>query len=212
MSACYTPAPPTSGRKLNWAKYNFADFNLHVHDTIGDGHCLLHTIMCGIHVPYRLGYKDGVKLNRSDEMRKLRNKMADNLEMIDPATDIPHYYSIGDGALAEFGVSIPEFSLSAVKSTLKSSSYLGNEHIIMISHFLNISIYILEARRQDVYYFDVLPDPTKSSVVALYSEKPMPHYELISIKTSGEPGYITHFAPDHGFIEFLRFRMHALKK
>lgn len=212
MSACYTPPPPFSARKLGWRHYGFERYDLYVHDTIGDGHCLLHTIMCGIHVPYRLGIKDGVYFDRSGEMRRIRDKMADSLEEMSTNDDIPHYFKIGDGALAEFGLTIPEFSLENVRNTLKSSSYLGNEHIVMISYFLNVGIYILDSSTQDIYYLDALPDSTKSAVVALYSEKPVAHYELVSIKTDLEQKYITHFAPNHGFIEFLRVRMLSLKK
>lgn len=211
MSACYVPPPPSFSTKLGWQRRGFNNFNIYVHDTIGDGHCLLHTIMCGIHVPYRLGHKNGVKINRTVEMRRIRSKMANALEEIDPKTDIPYYYSIGGGALADFGVSDPDFSLRNIKKVLNSSAYLGNEHIIMISYFLKISIYVLEKERQDIYCFDVLPDETTSSIVTLYSDTPTPHYELISIKTDSSTDYITHFAPEHEFINFLRQRMISIK-
>lgn len=211
MSACYIPPPPSFSTKLDWRRYGFNNFNIYVHDTISDGHCLLHTIMCGIHVPYRLGYKDGVRMNRTVEMRRIRNKMANALEEIDPKSDIPNYYIIGGGALADFGVTDPEFSLRNVKKVLNSSAYLGNEHIIMISYFLKISIYVLDESRQDIYCFDVLPDETKSAIVTLYSERGAPHYELISIKVGDGTDFITHFAPDHEFINFLRRRMISVK-
>lgn len=211
MSACYTPPPPFRARKLNWRGRGFENFDLYVHDTIGDGHCLLHTIMCGIHVPYRLGVKDGILFDRSVEMRRIRTKMAEGLETTD-SDDIPHYFKIGDGALADFGSSIPEFLLDNIKNTLNSSAYLGNEHIIIISYFLKISIYVLDSSLRDIYCMDQLPDSSRSSIVALYTEKPVPHYELVSIKSDTEQKYDTHFAPDHGFIQFLRFRMLSLKK
>lgn len=196
--SCHTPPPPSSYRKLGWARHGFEKYDLNVYTTIGDGHCLLHSVMCAIHVSYRTGYKNGVKLSRTVEMRKLRNKMADHLELIDPDKGIPYYYTIGRGALAEFGTISSEFSLKNLQNNLRSSSYLGNEHVVMISYFLKISIYVLDLASQDVYHFGDLPDPTKSAVVTLYIGG---HYELVSM------GDVTHFAPDHEFINFLRKRL-----
>jgi hypothetical protein len=175
----------------------------------GDGHCLIHSVAFACYLPYATGKLDGRVVDRNKIVKRFRSDMANRLEKIDIETGKKFNDIINDGALAELGTVDPEYySLQSLQNLLRSDKYLGPEIIIILENILELNIYVLDARFQDV----VQKDNKKIydlSIVIYYSDH---HYDCISRRVGSEGIHVRLFKRDDSFIEFLRTRIETRPK
>lgn len=147
--------------------------------SIGDGSCLLHSILRGFNVKYI----QSTSLRRRQIVRQVRNALANVLmETIDGKRV---YESLGQGEVANLGKTVPELSLRGLQIHFRSSNPLGQESLELISRFLKIDLLIYDVAKGKPYQFG-MPNPYKKgrgSVVILYRPG---HYNLFGINIKGK--------------------------
>jgi hypothetical protein len=194
--------------KLNWKK-SFMYDNMVKINTPADGSCFFHAIAYACFIPYKTEKIDGIALNKSEFIKTLRKRLAEELSTkIDDNTT--HYDSLSRGQLGVFSEGVEKYSLENMKKELKSNGPVDNVYNEFISNILNKDIYILSSQTQDVYVtgndFDILYKG-RESIVLLFSPG---HYDLIGLQE--KDGIVTSFSPDHEFILAIRKRYLDLLK
>jgi hypothetical protein len=196
-------------RPLNWRRPGYSDFNIYVHSTPGDGHCLIHALANAFYEPYRSGKLNGKPVTRDQIIRSFRNDMAERLERIDVDTGKTLYETVGNGGLALLGkVDKNYYSLEKLQSLLRSSEYLGPEIIIVFEHLLNFNIYVLDDKTQDVVAKDNYNE-NRRSVVVYYTHH---HYSAVSRRLPHDGKHVSFFRPNDSFINFLNERLETRPK
>lgn len=187
---------------LGWQDYGFRDFNLQIHHMLGDGHCLIHSILFNM----SRKYQNATLVERREMAADIRFQIAVGLASIDPKTGLSYYSSVADGFFYD-NRHTPEFSLEGLQDLFCSKQFLGEETISILSHMLKINIYILDGKTHDVRLTADIPSIKRDSIVIRYYGD---HYDAISLN-SNRHGQITVFHHDHYFIRFLRRRMRKFK-
>lgn len=187
---------------LGWRDYGFSEFDLNLHYMLGDGHCLIHSILFTMSRKYQNANIE----TRREMAADIRFQIAVALPSVDPKTGLSYYRSIAKGFFYD-NREIPEFSMHGLQNLFCSSQFLGEETISILSHMLKINIYILDGKTQDVRLTADIPSISRDSVVIRYYGD---HYDAISLNSSRH-GHVTVFHHDHRFIRFLRRRMRKFK-
>ena len=187
----------------NWALVRFS--------TPMDGSCLFHAISNSFFPAYHTETVHGRHVTRDKIVASLRRQLADKLaEPISNDPNAPRYYdTLNSGTTSAFAEAVPEFALSYMQAQLDSRTPIGYGYMEFIGNVLNKDIYILEALRHDIYITDELPLTIKgdrSSIVLYYMNG---HYELVGIQNV-DGSFVTHFSPDHTFIQFLYHRVREM--
>lgn len=175
-------------RKLPWDIFEGLDvFSV---DTIGDGNCLFHSVYYSIDRDY-----PSKTISEKQKMAaNLRQIVANNLTL-------EVYGELCGGGLKQSG--LEEFSLNTMKKELQSRNSLGSGYIELLSKVINKDIYILEARRRNLYtsheakYYST---GQRNSVVMLYHDG---HYESVGLRSDNSKSY-TLFSPNCNFIKLLK--------
>lgn len=189
--------------KIRWSN-GFEQWNLVRFGTPMDGSCLFHAIVNGFFIPYHKEEIRGKKLSRREIIRKMRDELADKLDEIDPENGKKTYYqTINGGNTQEFAKSVQEFTIENMKRVLKSNEFIGYGYIELIGRCINVDIYILEEKRQDIYKSDENWTGGRPSVIVYYHD--FGHYELVALEHE-DGTYTTFFSPDHSLIQFLKSR------
>jgi len=160
---------------------------LNVHQTPGDGSCLLHAIAHALYKPYRCGKRHGKTITKEDIVRKMRECIAKRC-----TEDI--YSIIAKGNLKMLGDNDPYYSLQSICKRLRSNEYLGEDIIVLLEYLLSVEINVYDANtRMFRKRGNSLSFPT--SIIIYYSPE---HYEAVSYKGS------THFSVNHQMIRSIR--------
>lgn len=172
----------------------------------GDGHCLFHALLLAFFNPYKTGLLNNKKITKMQIIHNLRSELAIKLEQPIRGTNKKPYDLLSNGNLNNFAENVPEFSLSYMKTQLKSNNHIGYGYLEFIANQINKDIYILNGITKDIYVSDEssLLIKGRNSIVLYYEYN---HYELIGIKNNDSN--ITHFLYTHPFIQFLKKRIIA---
>jgi len=179
-------------------------------ETIGDGSCLIHALLNGIHKPYREKMDGNEPIDRCKYVRNLRFTLSEILSK--PRyhdKEIIWYDTLSNYSLRDMSKSVPDYSLEEMKRTLESSKYLDLRFHELLSEIFDKDIYFLDLENQDIYIIDNIDSYYKQreSVVLGYKKG---HFELIGIRDKGT--IYTHFKPNNKFILTLYSRLKELKK
>ena len=200
--------------KLQWDGW-LKGFNLIRTRVPCDGSCAFHAIAKAYFKPYITGKSlEGGVFDRMEFIKNLRKDLSKKLALKvnpeDPKSKT-YYQTLANGELESISKTMPEYSLENMQKELDSNTPISNYFNEFISDQLNIDIYILDAKKKDVYM--TMSDlsllyKNRQSVVILY----MPgHYELIGLMQ--DQSYIeTYFPPSHPFILKIRERMNSKVK
>jgi hypothetical protein len=193
--------------EINW-EGGYQQWPLVRFSTPMDGSCLFHSIANSFFAPYHNETLRGKAVSKDKMIEALRKELAQKLaaRISDDPNSLTHYDSLNGGNTSAFAEAVPEFGLRYMQSQLDSRTSIGYGYMEFIGNALNKDIYILEAMRRDIYVTDELPLTIKgnrSSIVLYYMNG---HYELVGIQNN-DGTFVTHFTPDHSFIQFLRDRV-----
>lgn len=179
--------------------------NLKLIHTIADGNCFFHAIVNAIDSDY-CKIDNNKKIKTVIEKRKYLSEM---LEKKDKNNKII-YDNLSRGNLKQMSKFVDEYKLENMKKTLNSNSYVSNLYNEFISNILNIDIYILDKKTEDVYITgdDMnLLYKNRPSIVLLYD---INHYSLVGVVETDT--VLDFFQYDHPFIKCIKNRMIFLLK
>ena len=153
-------------------------------DTIGDGSCLLHSVLYSFNNKYRkLGFNERIKM--SDTMRR-------NLsEVLDEKEDEKTYYQ-----------NLKEMDIGYMKHHLCSRKWLNMYYLELISNQLDIDIIIINEKNRKIYKTgdNELLLKGRNTVLINYIEEA--HFESIGMVTP--QGIKTFFSSDSQVVRDLR--------
>ena len=209
----YKPIPQTQRKQIGnyygeikWPE--FEKWTVVRFSTPMDGSCFFHAITNAFFAPYHTETFRGKHTSRNQIVTMLRQDLSERLTK--PISDTPnapiHYDILNGGNTREFAKHVPEFSLENMQKELASHNPIGFGYLEFIGNALDKDIYILEARRRDIYVTHELALSIKGnrkSIVLYYMDG---HYELVGIQNSDE-SFVTYFSHNHTFIQFLYSRV-----
>ena len=177
--------------KLENYPYQFA-----VIPTIGDGSCLLHSILFCFNKTYRgLDTKERIKM--VDQLRIYLSKVLDEEEK-----GKSYYDSLSRGELREISKFVGEANIEHMKKYLHSRNWLTIVYLELISNQLNLDIIIIDQKTKKVYntgdkeiYFK-----GRNTVIINYIENM--HFESMGLITN--EGIKTFFSSDCKIIKDLK--------
>ena len=164
---------------------------------------LAHAVLNAIYIPYREGELYGQEISQVELVHMFRRELAIMLLEKVPDTDKLYVELIGKGAWLQMISTDVEVLKSQLENPTIEFTSVMIEHV---SNVLNKDIYIIDSETQDVVLLSgdlELMCQKRSSIVLLRMRK---HYELLAIRTSSGD-YISHFSPDHPWIETLYDRL-----
>ena len=165
-------------------------------DTIGDGSCLLHSVLYSFNNKYRkFGFNERIKF--SDEMRK---NLADVLE--EQENDKTYYQNLSRGEIEELSKVLKEMDVDFMKRHLCSRKWLNIFYLELISNQLDIDIIIVNEKNRKIYKTgdSELLIKGRNTVLINYIEEA--HFETIGIVT--QEGIKTFFSPDSKVIRDIK--------
>lgn len=169
-----------------------------------DGSCLFHSILGAYHKGYRLGQIDGKSVSKREIVSKLRKELSEHLDKKVTGTDKTYYETLGNGEVSKLGKKNPNYTLTSLVSLMNSNSPLSDIFNQMISDILDLDIYILDMKNQNVYKqaSDInIMYKNRKSIVILYLEDPG-HYETIGVIQDDK--IKTLFSPSHDLITTIK--------
>lgn len=149
----------------------------------GDGHCLLHALCLAFYPPYILSTKNGVRTSRVQVVRTMRQELATALTQTSPNGYDTFYSYLYDGNLQRNAGEVRDYSLSVMHNELRSSTFLGNGYLQLISDTINKDIYVLDAASHELYPSSELRYScrgNRASIIVLY-HKHNAHFSLIGV-------------------------------
>ena len=177
--------------KIDKLPYHFISI-----DTIGDGSCLLHSVLYSFNNKYRnLNFNERIKM--SDNLRK---NLSDVLEEME--NDKTYYQNLSRGEIENLSNVLEDMKLHNMKRHLCSRKWLNIFYLELISNQLDIDIIIVNEKNRKVYKTgdNELLLRNRNTVIINYIEEA--HFESIGMKTSG--GVKTLFSPDSQVIKDLK--------
>ena len=189
--------------RLEWLNIPFEIFLI---KTPEDGNCLFHAICNGFSKSYRKQSVNVGFMSRNDIVTVFRRELASKLGEIHPSKRGTRYELISNGNLKELGDSgRQEYTFNGLKSWLESNYPMGDEIVEYISSIIDINIYFLDTRTQDVYNRKCLEILNAPCIVLFYNGG---HYDLCGIMSKG--GVMgTLFSYDDPFIKYIRNRIYS---
>lgn len=165
-------------------------------DTIGDGSCLLHSVLYSFNKRYRkLGFNDRIKM--VDELRRDLSKVLEEKE-----NDKTYYQNLSRGEIEEISKFLNEMDIDYMKNYLCSRKWMNMFYLELISNQFNIDIIIINEKNRKLYKTG---DPelliqNRNTVLVNYIEET--HFESIGMMTP--EGTKTFFSPDSKVIQDLK--------
>ena len=177
--------------KIKDFPYQFA-----VIPTIGDGSCLLHSVLFCFNKTYRqLNTNERIKM--VDQLRMYLSKVLEEEE-----NGKSYYDSLSRGELREISKFVGEADIDYMKKYLHSRNWLTIVYLELISNQLNLDIIIIDQKTGKVYntgdkeiYFK-----GRNTIIINYIENM--HFESMGLVTS--EGVKTFFSPDCQIIKDLK--------
>lgn len=188
------------------------DYKIVKNKAIGDGSCLIHSILWSISRSYRTK----TYIEKRKAARSIRNNMAEILFEKDDKGLIV-YEKLYNGTLTEFSKGAPETSLENMHTELLSDSYLSYCYLELLSNELDVDIYIIDLKKKDIYItgHETTLYKNRESIVIGFTNKFQSHFEPIGIKIkdeNNEEKYYSVFHPSHDFIKVLKNRISSFIK
>lgn len=180
--------------------------------TIANGDCMIHSVL-NAYLAYYQSNPD-VKF-RTNFVKKLRQEMAERLEMPDPNYPGKTYYETAvEGQFVELyqqqqmGLNIEEligqdfdFSLEGLKNLFDSCSFLGDEVYSYFADLLNLDIYILRIDSEGLHvHANTYQEGSQRKAVVIVGSGL--HFETLGILRTGR--YQTVFLPNDPFLIKIR--------
>jgi len=177
--------------KLENYPYQFA-----IIPTIGDGSCLLHSILFCFNKTYRsFGVKERIQM--VDQLRMYLSKVLEEEE-----NGKSYYDSLSRGELREISKFVGEANIEYMKKYLHSRNWLTIVYLELISNQLNLDIIIVDQKTKKVYntgdkeiYFK-----GRNTVIINYIENM--HFESMGLITN--EGIKTFFSSDCQIVKDLK--------
>ena len=171
--------------------YEFVKF-----DTIGDGSCLIHSILYCFNKTYRQENTAG-KMKIAYELRK---NLADVLE--EKREDSKTYYEIlSRGEIKELSNFHPRLKKDFMKKYLKSHHWMDIFFLELISEQLNIDILFYDENRKEFYQTGDLEMYHKNRNTVLINYQNEAHFEAMGVKLSE---LYTLFSPECDIIKNIK--------
>jgi hypothetical protein len=147
-------------------------------NTIGDGSCLIHSILQAFSTKYN-------KLKSNSEKSKLAMETRYNLSQIlelEVENNKTVYQFLSRGQLEEISKEIKLLSIDNMKLYLNSSKYLTFHFIELLSEVFDINIIIISEKENDIYQTgdnELLLKPTRDCILINYIDQT--HFETIKV-------------------------------
>lgn len=126
--------------KIDKLPYHFVTI-----DTIGDGSCLLHSILYSFNEKYRSsGFRERTKM-----VDNLRKDLAEVLE--ERENDKTYYQNLSRGEIEELSKVLNEMNKDYMKRYLCSRKWLNMFYLELISNQLDIDIIIINEKNRKIY-------------------------------------------------------------
>ena len=202
------PLMDTTFEKMEMGKF-LEGFNLIRVATFLDGHCYFHAIAKAYFKPYIMGKVGDQVFDRQEFVKNLRRDLSIALgNKVNPQNpkSKTFYQTLANGELEEISKAMPEYSLENMQKELNSNTPVSNYFNEFISNQLDVDIYILDARKKDVYMTGSdlkLLYKGRKSIVILYLPG---HYELVGLMENSTV-IETCFSPTHPLISSIRSRI-----
>ena len=165
-------------------------------DTIGDGSCLLHSVLYSFNNKYRkLGFNERIKM--TDTVRRNLAEVLDEKE-----NEKTYYQNLSRGEIEELSKFLKEMNIDYMKHHLCSRKWLNMYYLELISNQLDIDIIIINEKNRKVYKTgdNELLLKGRNTVLINYIEEA--HFESIGMVTP--QGIKTFFSSDSQVIRDLR--------
>jgi hypothetical protein len=165
-------------------------------DTIGDGSCLLHSVLYSFNKKYReSGFRERTKI-----VENLRENFSEVLE--EKENDKTYYQNLSRGEIEDLSKILKDLDLNYMKSYLCSKKWLNIFYLELISNQLDIDIIIINEKNRKIYKTgdNELLIKKRNTVLVNYIEET--HFESIGMVTP--EGIKTFFSPDSKVICDLR--------
>jgi len=216
--------------------YQKRDQDVIVIPVLGDGSCLLHSIVKAYHVPYIQGFtlhrdkNAGKIIKKPFDRRKfilslrrdLSKELGSKVNSKDPESKI-WYNTLSKGVLEEIhstkvdpkkqskihknAIDITkEFTLEGMKKTLNSNAFLDHKFFEFFSKVLEKDIYVLNSITKDVYIFGDDVDEIYQDRDSVVILWSSNHFETIAIKNENDE-IESLFNSDHDFIKAIKHRI-----
>lgn len=188
-------------------RLRLSNFELYIHSTPEDGHCMLHAIAQAISPSYQTGMRNGNPVSKLQIVKEIRQELLQRLTQTNQRSGRSNYETISDGSFAESAEWNETTKLDHLKKVLSGSAQLGEEVKLILEFFIEKNILIVDARTNKLYAkYSFNP---KLSTVVLYhtilgtneTGEEIGHFELITSLERGK--HIKHFSGTHPLIGYL---------
>ena len=145
--------------------------------TIGDGSCLIHSILQAFSKDYNKLKKD---IEKSQLAREVRYHLSEILEYQIEDKNIYQYLSRGE--LQELSKIIPEANLEYMKRYLNSNNFLTFQYVELLSEIFDINIIFISQKEKDIYHSGdnkLLFKKNRETIFVNYIDQA--HFETIEI-------------------------------
>lgn len=157
---------------------NIKGLNLIPIPTIGDGSCLIHSILQAFSKTYNNLKSDNEKMILVKETRFNLSEILD-LEVEKEKTV---YQFLSRGEMKELSKEIKLLDINNLKNYLKSNQYLTFHFIELLSEIFDINIIIISSKEKDLYHTgdnELLIKKNRDCIIINYIDQH--HFETISI-------------------------------
>jgi len=185
--------------------------------TIQNASSFLHAILNAFFQPYRSNKFNGVKIDRHDLVKTIRDRLAARLhELVDPeqSDSVRIYDVLARGRNKQIASAIKSYTIEVMQSELMDQDHmLDDKYLELISNELNKDIYILNAIEKDVWVAfgdtDLFYKHRGSIVIMALPQ----HFETVGIASPEDPEDVKyHFDPESQFIQALKARYDEVKR
>ena len=151
-------------------------------ETMGDGTCLLHSILYCFNKTYRGLGSHGKQIMARD----LRNNLANVLEERIKDSKKTYYQNLSRGEILEISKAIPEMKLEFMQGILRSHYFINFSFLELISQQLDIDIYIINSNDGTVYMTgdDEIYYKKRRSIILKYIDQA--HFESVGLKVNNK--------------------------
>lgn len=182
-------------------KIQIDKFHAKVIATPADGDCMLHSIARALYPSYTEGVYRGRKISQREIVKKMRKNILEKLDRIDPKTGSTGYELVAGGSFAETSEFVETTRMAYLRNILSSSQQIGEEVKVIIEHFIECNILLLDSRVNRLYTRDGFNKDWNCIVLyhTIHTDgegQESGHFELVVLDQEV-------FDPSHPFVRFL---------
>lgn len=185
---------------------------------LGDGSCFIHSVLKAFYPKYQ---NDANSSHRASYAAYFRRDLALMLTTENPKYPGYNYWqTIGKGALPNIlmqEIKDPslieiydnvEYTITGLQRLLNSNKFLGNEIYSLVSEVLDLDIYILQAKTDDLYYNSDTTNLVDRNAVVISGNGY--HFEVVAVDNGKY--FQTIFGPDDPFISTIKQKFSISEK